>query len=179
MIFCEGITFVYEEKMRVPLMVSAPGLVPPGVVTNAMSSNVDVMPTLLSLAGIKERPYSAGIDLTPALIPELNGPDAALRDHVILHHDSEVRTPTTIGGQAPSNFKHPTHIRCLRDGQWKYAYYFRPGQDLVEPELYNLMDDPWELDNLAHDSGYASKRAEMHERLVEEDGSLARDWGRR
>jgi len=109
-------TFVYEEKMRVPLIVSAPGMLPQGVTTGAMSSNVDVMPTLVSLAGIGSGlPYMAGEDLTPIF----NDPAASVRDEVILHHDSEIRTMTTIGDKAPSNFKHPTHIRCLRDKQWE------------------------------------------------------------
>ncbi len=165
-------TFVYEEKMNVPLIVSGPGL-PSGAMSGAMSSNVDVMPTLLALAGIEAGlPYMAGRDLTPALMD----PTAEMRDHVILHHDSEIRSVTTIGDQAESNFKHPTHIRCLRDRQWKYAYYFRPGDCGLEFELYDLKNDPLEMDNLAGDAGYKGQRKRMHEQLYEEGRELEREF---
>jgi len=166
-------TFAYEEKMKVPLIFSAPGILPQGVATKTMASNVDVMPTLLSLAGITSGlPYTAGKNLTPVF----NDPGAFVRDEVILHHDSEIRTITTIGDKAPSNFKHPTHIRCLRDKQWKYAYYFRPGTDDEEFELYNLKDDPPEMTNLANDEGYLRRRKEMHERLMEKERQLIKEF---
>jgi arylsulfatase A-like enzyme len=166
-------TFVYEEKMNVPLIISAPGMIPRGLTTDAMASNVDVMPTLLSLAGINQGlPYMAGRDLKPAL----EDPETSVRDEVILHHDSEIRTITTIGDKAPSNFKHPTHIRCLRDRNWKYAYYFRPGTDHMEFELYNLKDDPLEMTNLANDQGYKARRKQMHERLLAKERRLKQEF---
>lgn len=166
-------TFVYEEKMKVPLIMSAPGLLPRGMATNAMSSNVDVMPTLLSLAGINSGlPYMAGHDLTPVIKESA----ASVRDEVILHHDSEIRTPTTIGDKAQSNFKHPTHIRCIRDRKYKYAYYFRPETTEREYELYNLQEDPLEMTNLANDPGYAGRKRQMHDRLIERERELESEF---
>lgn len=165
-------TFVYEEKMNVPLVVSAPGIAR-GAATDAMASNVDLMPTLISLAGIDPGGiYTAGRDLSPVL----RNPKASVRDHVILNHDSEIRTVTTIGDKAPSNFKHPTHIRCVRDRRYKYARYFRPGTGDEEFELYDLLEDPLEMTNLAVDPGYRSIRKEMHDRLVEEHRRLEREF---
>jgi hypothetical protein len=44
--------FVYDEIMRVPLYVKAPGVTTPGSVTSALGSHVDLAATICSLAGV-------------------------------------------------------------------------------------------------------------------------------
>lgn len=61
-------TSVYEEQVRVPLIVSAPGAVDVGVVTQPVQT-VDVLPTLLSGLRIPSRPRVRGRDLGPFLLP--------------------------------------------------------------------------------------------------------------
>lgn len=166
--------FAYEEEINVPLIFSWPGSVPDNVVTDAFASNVDIMPTLTSLAGLTSGlPYMAGKDLTPVLSRPATG---SVQDDVIFHQDWEVQF--TIGkkpGEA-GNFKNPAHIRCIRDREWKYSYYFKPRSDEVDHELYNLKDDPTEMDNLANDPGYRKKRDRMHERLMERERKIEREF---
>ncbi|HUT52691.1 MAG TPA: sulfatase-like hydrolase/transferase [bacterium] len=165
--------FAYEEVMNVPLIFSWPGRLPAGVTTEAFASNVDVMPTLVSLTGVTNPDYMAGVDLAPVLA-DPGSPSA--RSEIIYHQDWEVEF--TIGKSANEQaiFKNPAHVRCLRESEWKYAYYFAPGRDDVEHELYNLKDDPLEMTNLANDAGYAAKRKEMYERLMEEEGRLKKEF---
>lgn len=155
--------FAYEEVMRVPLIFSWPGRISAGVEAKTLASNVDVMPTLASLAGLGNLPYMAGVDLAPAL----TNADIALREEIIYHNDWEVQLTIGKSADATSIYKSPAHIRCIRQNDWKYAYYFSPGRTDTEFELYNLKDDPLEMSNLANDAGYLAKRRELHDRLME------------
>lgn len=152
--------FVYDEIMKVPAIVRAPGLTSPGAVTSSLSSHVDLARTICGLAGVEPDPGMRGVDLGPLLA----APSAAARDHVLFCHETA----------------HTTNIRSTRwairgyfDGRYKYARYYGvggglPNDDLSgtttpmlygpdaafedqEHELYDLQEDPHELVNLAHD----------------------------
>ena len=166
--------FAYEEEINVPLIFSAPGMLPEGVSTDAMASNVDIMPTLCSLAGLEEGlPYMAGEDLTQVLTDPKG---TSVRDEVVFHQDWEVQF--TIGKKEGSegSFKNPAHIRCLRDKEFKYSYYFTPRSDAEEFELYNMKDDPMEMTNLAGDPGYKDRMKAMHKRLMEYENKFDEEF---
>lgn len=166
--------FAYEEEINVPLIISAPARIPEGATTNAFASNVDIMPTLVSMAGLTgTMPYMPGTDLSPVL---LDPKGASVQDHVLFHQDWEVQM--TIGKKPgePGNFKNPAHIRCIRDREWKYSYYFKPNTQDVEHELYNLKDDPMEMKNLANDPGYKTRRKQMYEHLMERERKLEKEF---
>jgi len=154
--------FAYEEVMNVPLIVSWPGRTEAGVETDALASNVDVMPTLTAMAGLSNLPYMAGKDLSQVLLNPRNG---SVRNEIVYHQGWEVDPSIRrkFGG-----FTHPAQVRSMRNREWKYAYYFkRDGGDETEFELYSLKDDPLEMTNLANDAGYLKKRIEIHDRLTE------------
>jgi arylsulfatase len=167
--------FAYEEVMRVPLLISWPGRLPEGERSPALASSVDVAPTLCALAGVPRLASFAGVDLGPALRAPRSG---QVRDHVLFHQDWECLFTVGKGPEDVALYENPSHIRALRDGEWKYAYYFSPGRDQVEHELYNLRDDPLEMVNLASDPGYQARRREMSDRLREEERKLAEAWER-
>jgi arylsulfatase A-like enzyme len=156
--------FAYEEEMNVPLAFSWPGRIDKGATTDALACGMDLMPTLLSLAGIHNPNYMAGVDLAPVI----KDPKASVRDHVIFHADVDYLGPL-------DNI--PLHIRCIRDHDWKYVYYFHPNKkNLVDYELYDLRDDPLEMKNLARDSGYVKKRNELHDRVMDEEQRLISEF---
>ncbi len=165
--------FAYEEVMNVPLIVSWPGVLPEGVATAAMASNVDVVPTLCSLAGMRTSHYMPGMDLAPVLRnPESAGP----REDVLYHVDWE--SVFGVGKKAGqvSIYDNPAHVRTMRDRKWKYSHYFAPGTDAEDFELYNLAEDPREMSNLAADAGYRTRVRELHERMLEQERQLVRDF---
>jgi arylsulfatase A-like enzyme len=152
--------FVYDEIMRVPLYVRAPGLTSPGTTTSALGTHVDLASTIASLAGVGGHPSLQGVDLSPVF----TAPDMSVRDHVLFAMDSA----------------HTKHIQATRyalrgyfDGRYKYARYYGvgggyPNDDLSgkagaklydvdadfddhDHELYDHHDDPHELVNLAMD----------------------------
>jgi len=116
----------YEASVRVPLMISGPGVQEETVIDDLVSL-VDFYPTLMDIAGLPHLEDLDGRSLMSALSGESGG-----RDQRVLC-------------QYHSNFAN-TGIFILRRGPWKYIAY--PG---YEPQLFNLDKDPAELTNLARD----------------------------
>ncbi|MBN1342716.1 MAG: sulfatase-like hydrolase/transferase [Phycisphaerae bacterium] len=164
--------FAYEEVMNVPLIVSWPGVLPQGVVTDALASNVDVMPTLCSLAGLKISHYMPGVDLSPVL---RDPGQAGGREEVLYYTDAQgaLLFARTMGRGGSGN--DPAHVRTIRNRRWKYSHYYTPGGDAEESELYNLADDPLEMSNLANDGGYRAKAKELHAHLMERESLLLKE----
>jgi arylsulfatase A-like enzyme len=131
----------YEESIRVPFVVSSPRLFPQARESDALVSLVDVMPTLLGLAGIREQPERIdGLDLGRLL----RGEKQSLRDAVLFTYDDHQAGTALQDGPGQ-----PNRIRCVRDARWKYAVYLDPtGQASPEYELYDLESDPNEARNL-------------------------------
>ncbi len=121
----------YEGSARVPLMISAPGMLP-GLVTTPVST-IDVTPTLADIAGVsmdEVKPWTTGESLVPL------GAGCKRESPVAMEYAAE-------GSYAP--------LVCLRSGEWKY------NRCLLDPDqLFNLETDPQEKTNLADDVNYQS-----------------------
>jgi len=113
-----------RSLLHVPLIVACPGC-KPGVV-EAVSSNVDVMPTLLSECGIDVPETVQGVPL-----PTPGG--TLLRDYAFAAGWSK----------ASPHYHH----YCLYKRDWRISVF----PNLREGELYDLNEDPFEHRNLFHD----------------------------
>ncbi len=155
----------YEESIRVPLVVSSPELFPEARESDALASLVDVVPTMLGLAG---GPLDAASFDGRDLGPVLRGERDAVRDAVLFTYDDH--QAGTAFQNAPGQ---PNRIRCVRDARWKYAIYLDPsGQAAPEYELYDLEADPDEALNMAdkrsgrgRTAAAERERVRLHERL--------------
>jgi arylsulfatase A-like enzyme len=71
----------------------------------------------------------------------------------------------------------PNRIRALRESGWKYAVYADPsGETEPQFELYDLANDPFELQSLHDDPAHAGVMAKLRlelERLSDEVGDTA------
>jgi choline-sulfatase len=129
----------YEESLRVPFVVSSPALFPEPRQNDSLISLVDVVPTMLGLAGAAAEGLD-GQDLGPLL----RGERDSVRDTVLFTYDDH--QAGTAFQDAPGQ---PNRIRCIRDRGWKYAVYLDPsGRVAPEYELYDLETDPNEERNL-------------------------------
>ena len=87
----------YEGGVRVPCVMRWPGKLRPGSTSDARMHAVDVMPTLLTLAGGRHEQELAvdGLDLTDALLTGAPSP----RDEIVFEVDGSVRLPTILSGR--------------------------------------------------------------------------------
>ena len=114
----------YEGSARVPLMLRAPGLEPGRI--DAPVSTIDLGPTLCDLAGVSLSEIAPWID-GESLVPVARG--QGRRGPVAMEYAAEASISPLV---------------ALRAGRWKYT------NCASDPEqLFDLQDDPQELDNLA------------------------------
>ena len=126
----------YEESMRVPLLVWAPGMVKPNSVMEQIIMNVDLAPTFLDLAGIAKPKQMQGFSFAEIL----GGKSVTWqRDKVFYEYYWEAAFP-----QTPTTF-------AIRTERYKYIYY-NGIWDINE--LYDLQADPYEMNNLIRDPAY-------------------------
>ncbi len=115
----------YEDLLRVPLVISQPGRVPAGRVSESLQSTVDLAPTFLAAAGLPVPRAMTGLDETPVWF----GEQETRRDHVIVENQHQ---PTTM------------NLRTFITERYKLTiHYNRP-----YGELYDLQSDPGEIVNL-------------------------------
>jgi arylsulfatase A-like enzyme len=138
---------MYDELVRVPLVIAWPGGIPAGR-SDALVSLIDLLPTLCDLAGVPAPAGVDGLSLRPLLEPRASGRRAWRRDMIVGEY---------YGKQA---WRVP--IRMVRTARWKYVRYLGYGE-----ELYDLTADPGELRNLAREPRAASERTRLARELDE------------
>jgi arylsulfatase A-like enzyme len=116
---------LYDELIHVPLIFWLPGS--GGRVVKEQVRTIDIMPTILELLGIVADPQLKEQMKGVSLLPLMNGKGMEL----VAFSETDYRLYT--------------HKRSIRTPQgWKFIYTM----ETRERELYNLNDDPGELDNL-------------------------------
>ena len=115
----------YEPSVRVPLIIAGPE-VRRGAIVKDLVSLIDIYPTLMDIAGISYPHELDGHSLLPLL---KEGKDDNRPAWVFSEYHGEA--------SATSGF-------MIREGSWKYVAYAG-----MPPQLFNLEDDPWEINNLA------------------------------
>lgn len=127
----------YQSSVGVPLVMRWTGRITPTKVPQNVSL-VDVGPTLLDLAGIEPLPEASGHSFRCLI----EGDPTLWADEVF----AESRGLGQIG----------RYQRMVRRGRWKLSYFHG-----LEPQLFDMEDDPQELVDLAQDPRYASLRASL------------------
>ncbi len=140
--------FMYEEPLRVPLLVRYPPLIKAGSRTNAMALNVDYAPTMLDLAGIEAPDNMQGHSLRPVLG---GGVPTGWRESVYYHYYEH-----------PSSHNVYPHYG-VRTERYKLIHYYKP---IDEWEMFDLEDDPLELKSIYDDPARAEVRAELETELA-------------
>ncbi len=184
-----GKQFLYEEGIRVPMIVRAPGRVEPRSVRRDLVAHIDIAATSLEFAGIPVPGYMQGRPLF--------GSNAKPREYVVSARD---RCDETVD-----------RIRSVRTTRHKYIRNYYPGRPHLQPnsykdgkvivqrlrqlheegklnevqervlfsparqreELYDLRKDPWEVNNLAGNAVYRKNLLELRnilDRWIRETG---------
>lgn len=137
----------YEESMRVPLIAYIPGAKQNHVVEE-MAANIDIAPTVLDIAGIKEQPSQfAGASLLP-LAQGKKVDD--WRDSLLYEYYWEFNFPST-----PTTF-------AVRSDDFKLIQYHGIWDT---DELYDIKNDPKEMHNLIDDPKYLKVKIKLRNAL--------------
>lgn len=140
---------MYEEITHVPLLVEMPGQENAGKEVNTVVSHIDLLPTMMQLAGLAVPPILEGNSLTPLLQGEEDPERSVVMEfnRYEIEHDS-------WGGFQP--------VRSIVTGRYKLVINLH-----YTDELYDLEKDPTEMKNLIDDQEYYRVRNELHDRLLD------------
>ncbi|MDZ4864510.1 MAG: sulfatase-like hydrolase/transferase [Gemmatimonadota bacterium] len=132
----------YQECIRVPLWIRAPGL--SARHDTSLAANIDLAPTFAAWTGISAPANVNGVSLLPLLID----PATPWRSAILVEH---LGTPT------------PGHIdsQGVRTSRYLYNEYVNGDR-----ELYDLQLDPFELTNVVNDPAYAATVATLQATLA-------------
>lgn len=132
---------LFDPSVGVPLIVSRPGTLPEGKVSDALVELSGIFPTLAELTGA---PAPARIETRSfaGLVrnPDAAGPEAAFSEY---------------------NLRADSDCYMVRTRRYKYIYN---NGDI--PELYDLAADPGEKVNRGADPGLSGIRSQLHDRLI-------------
>ena len=127
-LFAKGL-FLYEESTHIPLLMRWPGHIPSGRLVNALTSMIDVVPTILDLMAVPQ-------------------PIAMLGESMRQLWDYGYNRREAIFMEVFESYGNWGPVLGVRTERYKYNWYL--GDD---DELYDLHDDPYENINLAGNKG--------------------------
>ena len=139
---------MYEPSIRVPLLVRYPKIIRPGTTNQELVLNVDVAPTILDLAGVQVPSDANGRSMRPLL----EGQSVPWRKDFLYEY-----------------YEYPAvHMvrknRGVRTKRWKYIHYFEEPEEF---ELYDIQNDPYEVNNLYANPAYTDVVAQLKARMIE------------
>ena len=149
-----GKVLLYEPSIRVPLIVYDPRRAdtPAVSASDALVALVDIAPTLLELTGVPVPEEMQGKSLEP------------------LMQDAEARWRQVLFLENNMTIQNYPRMEAVRTHQWKYVRYFDKAKDQkyedmllasihgerpVYEELFDLVNDPTESQNLAEDPSHS------------------------
>lgn len=176
-----GKQFLYDEGLRIPLIIRWPSRAKAGTVSDELVSNLDIVPTILGIVGLPIPKTLQGRDILDA--------SSSPRRYIFAGRDKMDSTHDAMRAVRSRDFKYilnlmPERPYCQFNDYKERSY---PGLALMnvlhlqgklsaeqdafmEPtkppeELYELREDPHEILNLARDPAYAAVLREMRVEL--------------
>jgi uncharacterized sulfatase len=145
---------MYEEIAHIPLIVEPPGGMAGGAVNETLVSHIDLLPTMLALAGLDIPPILEG----ESIVPLMEGQEDLERAVHIEFQRYEIEHDSW-GGFQP--------VRCIVKGRFKLVLNLLQADPDRGDELYDLKGDPAELHNLIAHPAYAGIRDMLHDQLLD------------
>lgn len=142
--------WMYEESLRMPLVMSWPGHIEAGREVKQLTQNIDFGPTFLDLAGAQPLTAAHGKSLVPVMSKQTG--DEPFRDAIYYHYyesQSVHMVPAMFG---------------VRTDRYKLIRYYEPQWDMWE--MFDLEKDPEEMNNVAEDAAYQEIRKDLEQRLI-------------
>jgi len=144
--------FPYEESVRTPLIIRYPALIEKGKRIKEFVLSIDYAPTALMLANAPIGSHIQG----KSMIPLLEGKTENWRKSFLIEYYSF---------ENPMPWLVDTDYKVLRTERYKYIHWYKHEN---KNELYDIREDPFELNNLIN-------QANMHEIIKEMEENLANE----
>lgn len=122
----------YEEAVRIPFIIRYPKLAEANRSIDELVQSIDIAPTVLELAKADIGPQIQG----RSLLPLLRGKKQSWRDSILIEFTSY---------EKPMPWLVDASYKVIRKGQYKYIHWIHHQN---KDELYDLSQDPYELENL-------------------------------
>lgn len=136
----------FEESMRVPLLARCPALIKPGLKIKEDVLNIDIAPTFLAMAGITKPSQMQG----QSALPLLQGKNVSWRKEFFYEYYWEDAFPQT-----------PTQFAVRTD---RYKFIRSIGVWDID-QLYDLQNDPYEVNNLIRKPQYQDVAQQLNNKL--------------
>ncbi|MCT4544042.1 MAG: sulfatase-like hydrolase/transferase [Vallitalea sp.] len=140
---------MYDEITNIPLIMKWNNNIKENSVINDPTSHIDIVPTILDYFDIKKPGYLTG----NSLIPVLKGCDSEKKPKAFIEFTRYEIDHDGFGGYQP--------IRCVVDNQYKLVINL-----MTQDELYDMENDPQEMNNLINNSDYIKIRNKLHDDLL-------------
>lgn len=140
--------FMYEET-RMPLLIRYPSSIKAGSESKALCMNIDFAPTFLDYAGVEIPKDMQGRSLRPVLDNGGEIPDD-WRKCTYYHYY-----------EYPAEHSVKRHYG-IRTDRYKLIHFYN---DIDEWEMYDLENDPDEMNNLYDDASYKAVKEKLHKLL--------------
>ena len=141
-------TYAYEGSAHIPFIVKWPETMTAGISRGSKLENPvelrDFLPTFLDAAGAK---IPEDID-GASLLTLIKDPKASWRPFIDMEH--------------ATCYSQDNYWAALTDGVWKYIWFFRTGEE----QLFNLVKDRAETEDLAGQKAYSKELSKWRERMV-------------
>lgn len=143
----------WNEAIKIPFVIRYPGHIEPGRQIDAPINVIDVMPTLLGLAGLPVPDVVEGVDLSPYLLGRRNDPP----ESVLIMNPCPFSIGDSRGHDQYPDYKgrRLEYRGVITD---RYTYVRTIDQPWL---LYDNLVDPYQTNNLIDDSGHESIRAHL------------------
>ena len=129
--------FIYDESFKTPLMIKWPNVIKPGTTSEEMVQNLDFAQTFLEAAMIKAPNDMQG----ESLIPLFKGDSEKWNRDAVYYHYYEY----------PSVHMVKRHYGIVNK-EFKLVHFY---YDVDEWELYDRLNDPYEMNNVYDDPRYS------------------------
>lgn len=188
-----GKQFLYEQGVRIPLIIRWPGKIKAGSVDHQLVSALDFAPTFLKIAGAQvpshlhgrnflgedQDPPRTYIFASRDRVDEATDRIRCVRDKRYKYIRNDMPEKPYAQTQVYREMNYPTRIPLMRmatrgELNQVQARFFLSGKP--KEELYDLQNDPWEINNLAREKGYQDTLIRLRtalENRIREVGDMA------
>lgn len=156
--------FMYEESFRTPLLIRFPDKIKPGSENSNLVQNIDFAPTVLDVANVDIPNEMQGM----SLVPLFDKTENSWRDALYYHYY-----------EYPGIHMVKRHFGVRTERYKLIRFYY----DIESWEMYDLEQDPQELNNIYNTPEFSVIQQELHSRLKElrvqysdDSDSLNQQW---